>query len=1128
MVLYKRKPITLPDPEVLPTDLNIEVWHIDETGEWFTTYEKYLERFDFYSRHHFTCEITGTSCLTFFEALDSEETQFRFVEERFPLKLREPVARFLHFNGVKRLDALVERVYVRFKNDFFPGETVYLKKSNKDMSAPSSNQSTPQPEEALSKGSQKEITNENTLPQYQRPYIIKEKAQFNATTDSVTGEVVVPAYSKYMLTEENHGNKSLIADQSQLYRDRSTFTKHLIKCFCKITLRRASSKMGSPWAVKDEYLPMYGLTMDWPPEMLKYKEDEAPNERGRKQKFSDYLDENDHDFGSGERDDTEELDVEESVGNGQLKRRRVAEDIKDDHIVPEPSTGNVITSILEDLRLPYEGPPNIFPSLFQYNQDLELIHFDSDVPIKPFKSMGKLLQVFQFLNTFGPAMLLSHFSIDQLITSLKCADPQELAGEVVYVEWLNGQKEPEKLTPSDWKRNWALRSTIENFNTSEVRYTIVKNAPASEEEIDNINSNGTGLLIEVFCALLRLFIDENGDWSVSFADDWLEEEIENRELVENGTQEPSSSSDSEEKLSEVDQFLEKCLNYRNVNWAERLSKRQFNNSYWLIILLGILQECKHIPMYKVVISQFSEKLMPDNISSTQLPKQLWRCFCSNLSLREKVDIIWILVDFVTNYSPEIKAAVDQSLDLCGQIRSERFRVGRDLKAETITLNQLRATLQANQEAGSQEQASLEEIRYAIAQQQTKIDKLQCDKAFLDQKLMENDIQRLRPLGMDRYGNKYYWLDLNGVPKSNLTRSGKEEGKTGAKYHSGRVWIQGPTREAAKFYLKITDDDLNRWLYLAESVGKKQATEIVFKILIDEDGSYKHKESGSESELVNKHGLTNSLIELTPIQKKVIDETPACLLLSDSEWYSIDRIDEIKRLVDWLNTWGRREHDLLRQFAAIETEMERVYRAHEDKSLFQPYDEKEQGLFFELNKNCLSTAELDTSLEADPTNHWAASESDDKDAVKDEEELETIAEEIMKLDDCSQTRQIRDKVKELEDRRDQLLERRSTLQNHRGRGSRVQARAERKRLDNVRDFKLARQAKILTDLINYRPIEAMKDLKEWENELAIRYYGTPLRKNASGKTKEPVIDTVDQKLKEIILCTSRITTATAAN
>lgn len=139
------------------------------------------------------------------------------------------------------------------------------------------------------------------------------------------------------------------------------------------------------------------------------------------------------------------------------------------------------------------------------------------------------------------------------------------------------------------------------------------------------------------------------------------------------------------------------MNYRNVNWIERLTKRQFNNSYWLIILLGVLEDCRHLPMYTEFIDSFIEKIIPKDISATQLPKQLWRNFCRKLSFSDKVNALWILVDLVSHFSPDIKAAVDDSMELCGQIRSERFKVARELKTEAAVLSNLQGDLQAIQE-----------------------------------------------------------------------------------------------------------------------------------------------------------------------------------------------------------------------------------------------------------------------------------------------------------------------------------------------------------------------------------------------------------------------------------------------
>lgn len=1143
MVLYKRKPITLSDPKPLPLDLNIDVWHIDETGEWFITYEEYLERLDFYGRHHFTCEITGTSCLTFFEALDSEESQFKYVEEKFPLKLREPVARFLHFNGIKRLDALVEKVYARFKSDFFPGETVYLRKNNKETSAPPSHQSTPQPGDMVFKNVQKENVVESSQPHYQRPYIIKEKAQFNATTDPDTGEIIMPAYSKYMIIEESHGHKSLIADQSQLYRDRSTFTKHLIKCFCKITLKRASTKMGAPWAVKDEYLPMYGLTMEWPLEMLKYKDDEtvvrqeaARNKRNRSAEEVEDGQEDDETLRMDEQDaenkHLKDEEDEEEDSQPVPKKKKTAEETKEDSTMQENVSNATVTSIVEDLILPYQGSPHIFENLFHYNELLECVPVDGSSSFKPFRAMDKLLQVFQFLNTFGQKIYLSYFDLDQFITSLKCTDPTELKGEVVYVEFAidkkDGDTKGEQL--SDWQRNQEFRTMINKRNTDEVHYRIVKDEPATDDVIDNINHNGTGLLIETFTALLRLFITENGDWSSLVVEEWLKDDEDHEKegggngINDDGEQRNGHEKDSESETDEVDTNLEKCLNYRNVNWAERLTKRQFNNSHWLIILLGIFQDCMHIPIYTEMIHEFNKKVIPTNVSATQLPKQLWRNFCNKLSLVEKLNTIWILVDLISNFSPDIKTAVEESMELCGQIRSERFRVAKDLKAETSNLNSLMVHLQVLEQATTKNESEIQEKQTQLMEQQLKVDNLQKDKSFLDKKLMENDLQRLKSLGVDRYGNRYYWLDLSGVPIKDFHELAGDHDAEDLSYHSGRLWIQGPTAAAVRFFLKISDEELSTWLSLAEENDSTYATKEVFHIYKADDGSYRHVGEDSETELVNSSGILNSLIELTPIQKKIIDESPECILLSDQQWYSVDKLDDLNRLLDWLDTWGRREHDLLRQFKSIESNLQSAYAIREKLLCSCTLDDVEVKLLNYLKENEFSATELEFNDRIDIGN-ISGTEQEGSD---NEQELEAVATEIMKLDDCSKTRKILNKIKELEDRRDNLLEKRQTIQNSKRPGGRVQARAERRRLQNIRENKLEKQIEILTDLLNHRHFKTMEDVIKWKNQLAIKVWGSSLRKNASGNKKISVIDTVDAKLQEIMDQTSRVTTATTAN
>ncbi|KAI1106906.1 ATP-utilizing chromatin assembly and remodelling N-terminal-domain-containing protein [Jackrogersella minutella] len=125
MVLFKRKPVQfLQTPPV--DDESVEVWYITQTGEVFVTYEEYLNRMDFYNQPRFICQITGHSGLTFFEALKSEHNGAQEVEQAFPEALKAPVLRRVQFQTISRIDTLVDMIYDEFKSDYYPGEVVMI------------------------------------------------------------------------------------------------------------------------------------------------------------------------------------------------------------------------------------------------------------------------------------------------------------------------------------------------------------------------------------------------------------------------------------------------------------------------------------------------------------------------------------------------------------------------------------------------------------------------------------------------------------------------------------------------------------------------------------------------------------------------------------------------------------------------------------------------------------------------------------------------------------------------------------------------------------------------------------------------------------------------------------------
>lgn len=1231
MVLYKRKPIVLPDPKALPQNLNISVWHIEETGEWFSSYEEYLQRLDFYTRHHFTCEITGASCLTFFEALDSEESQFKYVEEKFPLKLREPVARYLHFNTIRRLDGLVEKVYSHFKTDFFPGETVHLRrnKENTDNSTTPSQQGTPQPSSLTPSDSSSLLI--DSQPHYQRPYIIKEKVQFNPVVNPVTKEVIAPGHAKYMLVEDdssntnssNVSNKSFVADESQIYRDRSTFTKHLIKCFFKITLQRASTKMGAPWCVKPEYLQMYGLTMDWPADLLRFKDDEPTKESAQSHEQSGNAD------NSSKNVNNFNVEFEESPGtpssyynesmsghtaddmakknkSGKKRKEKLANESSPDYdeddskvnkkrktdtgsqIVteseldsrassnpPEVSTPVVIRSIVNDMDIPYRGRPPVFLSdLSYYNQSLESVPVmtENSLNKSTISNFDKLLQIYQFVSTFNETLCISYFNLDQFITTLKCTDPIDSQGEVVNVTLLNNRtsndNDETNITESRCQRNSKIRKLIEDKNimNKDIKYIIDNEEPATDDIIDNFNGNGSGLMIEIFVALLRLFINENGDWKIVIMEDWIPKpiDIQEQELgvtpsgihdiekenlksevtmaqsndisktsnevkqeddsnvqktiidqpngdsttVENYEKKPSTkdvsnlsedqaadievdhnddNEETEETDEEFENLVDRILNFRNQEWTERLTKRQFNNGNWLIILLGIFEDSLAVPKYTEFLTYFRKTLVTKDISMTQLPKALWRNFCRNFSLEDKVTAIWILVDIISNFSPDIKNAIEASMEVCMHIRSDRFKIFKDIKVETTDLR------------GIDKEKNPDDYIAKEAQLQ----KLQNDKADLDKKLMENDYQRLKPLGMDRYCNRYFWFDLTGVPNNSFSEDQTE-------HHNGRLWVRGPNTYCIRKFLKLEDEQVIKWRELCKTKGCAISTKEVFGVYRAENGSYQYIDpiTKEETELVSEDGQVNTTVNMTPIQRKIIDETPECLLLERNKWYYIENNEYLDSLLEWLDVWGRREHDLLRQFKPI---VDRLKDVISIRNNYQKSDlnDKELEYIKELEDYTLSENELNLEKSDDEgistTNKGKQDviasnnkvEQDENAELDDiENKLEEIVDEIMNLDDGSKTRKVLNAISELENKRDVLLEKKDRLLEGSGPGGRIVARAERNRIRHSRDNKLSRQGEILSSLINLRHFNEIDRVRTWRNQIAIETYGSELRKNAN--------------------------------
>ena len=77
---------------------------------------------------------------------------------------------------------------------------------------------------------------------------------------------------------------------------------------------------------------------------------------------------------------------------------------------------------------------------------------------------------------------------------------------------------------------------------------------------------------------------------------------------------------------------------------------------------------------------------------------------------------------------------------------------------------------------------------------------QCEEeiAVIDNDLREADCPRTRCLGKDRFWNRYYWFERNGMPYAGLPSSSTAE----KGYANGCLWVQGPDELEREGYIDL--------------------------------------------------------------------------------------------------------------------------------------------------------------------------------------------------------------------------------------------------------------------------------------------------------------------------------------
>lgn len=713
MVLYKRKPVIFSRPPDLPQDLSQEVWYIPQTKEWFTEYNDYLLRMDYYRNKKFVCEITGNSCLTFFEALKSESVEILEVEKNFPENLKEHILRFLQFNQISRLDQLVDKVYANFKNDYFPGETIFIK----GISHLNSNG---------------EI--ENINESIKQRGTIREKVQYGQS-DNIT--------TKYLVVRLNDQSQSIVTND-QISRDRNHFTKWLIKTFIKLTVCR-SHKVGAPWVVKEKYSRKYRIPKKYPEHLLQYMDSTPTGETLYEPIKKSHPRPSTPTITANRLSPMIIAPKKQSIPLSDLSalvdlRATVKEKKKfPNHYLPESTHENNEKSILfgiqptkknivDDLKINFDiqnPKPLVHALLYPKNSQelnqhiVEVLSEDSeDYPdltvdtrklrLTELQSIQQALQCWVFINIYHTSLNIDTFTFDDFVYSMgwnfqqydehgRCelldeiwcavlsailsndaADRKikhdEVSGLLVRIPSKKLYEKQQELLAKEQEE----RQETGDQNGIDINEVADEDQPTSNGKSKENDDSERGSDSEQEEKTLK-----SDDENESTDDIELKKEVVlvEEENADDENEDDDESDDDEDDLDDEDESEHHAyaiMNHRKITWHERLRKRNFKDGNWQTILLGVLSLIEHIPQYQPTIHKVFLLLAPKSMpatSSTALSQ-----FYDVMDIDLRMQVLNILIDLLAT-GTVVRKHIEESLEASTALRRTRLDNIRDHKVQ---------------------------------------------------------------------------------------------------------------------------------------------------------------------------------------------------------------------------------------------------------------------------------------------------------------------------------------------------------------------------------------------------------------------------------------------------------------
>ncbi|CAO3618011.1 unnamed protein product [Mucor fragilis] len=819
----KRVPATL-NISSNPKRQSKEVWYLRSTNEVFKDYESYINKLTLYHQAIWECERTGKTNLTYEQALESERNEHERAEYHFSEVLRKSILNQVQFQTL-HIDDLVDQIYSHFSNNFVIGEVLRCHLSNYDyvarvldivpiqvLSITTSNNN-----HAANLNSENQPDGANVPRQpngrlrfpdaFLHPTPEQQPASHPDTTSVPTEHastsqdreefVTEYRYKVQLMDEEGRPLEKLtrIVEGSTFIRDRQLFNRYNIQCFIRDCCYR-ENYVYSPWLIKPTTASMYGIETPLPSYLEKFQNQvfDIPSKR-RKIITSNHYKTPD------EKEAEKQARREETLlHKAKLKEER-------DRLRIERKKQAAVKYPVEDLDLPiYRKDPNnnwalidmsprkyvskdgIIPYPSGGRSERPIPHHDSNIPAELFDTF---LSTWAFLTVFAEPLKLTAYSVDEFEKALFHETHQPKA--TVLVEYnaclLNVIiKERKDNTSNEIINGDASESYLESLEKSD---------DESDDEHEG-NSKQTGSKLKPESSQLPKI--ERG-WRdkdhLRFAQKWDSKEL--RANYERRGWETTligciNDIATPELLPSIDDLLRHLNPKLNSSAADR--EKQYP-TLSIKQKLDILEFLVHVVNESAIIKNYMEycqdQLTDFRKHKVELNKESKALAAKRIEM-DKRDKLEKSED--NNEEDEGEESASENSDNSNEDSdtesdSSETRLGNRKRRKMSRQEKLKQKQKARQEMEIQRKKQYAEQRQIAKvknqEQRSRMNerrKLEEDERVIKRK--EDHIEknmrrymtlRIRPLGRDRFNNRYIYLDNVGVSNT---------------YGTGRLYVSSPT------------------------------------------------------------------------------------------------------------------------------------------------------------------------------------------------------------------------------------------------------------------------------------------------------------------------------------------------